>query len=288
MSDTGSSASTRAIGLWRRTSFAVGDGPEDRTTTVFWGQTSRRYIDVRVPVRRPRCEAGTLARLADRDVRALGQQQGFAGDLVCVGDRFTWHRDIDFQPPTGRPDTGLVRIEGDTLHEEGSAAAGSTYRETFRRIASGSRRRLALRSAAGEGHMSASAAPVRADLVLIDDHFLLARARPEALPAAPGLGSLLANARRDAPDRLPALLDCEQAPAPADPLGRTRHRFPDPQEEPFQTKGGQRIRRPRRVTSRRSRPDLGPAFCLDTAVGPFTEPRRSTAGFRHEPRMEHL
>ena len=88
MSDTGSSASARAIGLWRRTSFAVGDGPEDRTTTVFWGQTSRLYIDVRVPVRRPRCEAGTLARLADRDVRALGQQQGFAGDLVCVGDRF--------------------------------------------------------------------------------------------------------------------------------------------------------------------------------------------------------
>jgi len=131
-------------------------------------------------------------------VRALGQQQGFAGDLVCVGDRFTWHRDIDFQPPTGRPDTGLVRIEGDTLHEEGDAAdAGSTYRETFRRIASGSRRRLALRSAAGEGHMSASAAPVRADLVVIDDHLLLARARPEALPAAPGLGSLLANARRD-------------------------------------------------------------------------------------------
>jgi len=39
----------------------------------------------------------------------------------------------------------------------------------------------------------------------------LARARPEALPAAPGLGSLLANARRDAPDRLPALLDCEIA-----------------------------------------------------------------------------
>lgn len=78
----------RAIGLWRRTSFAVGDGPEDRTTTVFWGQTSRRYIDVRVPVQRPCCEAGTLARLADRDVRALGQQQGFAGDLVCVGDRF--------------------------------------------------------------------------------------------------------------------------------------------------------------------------------------------------------
>lgn len=212
MSDTGSSASARAIGLWRRTSFAVGDGPEDRTTTVFWGQTSRRYIDVRVPVRRPRCEPGDLACLADRDVRALGQQQGFAGDLVCVGDRFTWHRDIDFQPPTGRPDTGLVRIEGDTLHEEGSAAAaGSTYRETFRRIASGSRRRLALRSAAGEGHMSASAAPVRADLVLIDDHFLLARARPEALPAAPGLGSLLANARRDAPDRLLALLDCEIA-----------------------------------------------------------------------------
>ncbi len=72
MSDTGPSGSARAIGLWKRMSFAVGDGPEDRTTTVFWGQTSRLYIDVRVPVRRPRCEAGTLARLADRDVRALG------------------------------------------------------------------------------------------------------------------------------------------------------------------------------------------------------------------------
>lgn len=212
MSDTGSPASARAIGLWRRTSFAVGDGPEDRATTVFWGQTSRRYIDVRVPVRRPRCEAGDLARLSDRDVMTLGQQQGFAGDLICVGDRFTWHRDIDFQPPTGRPDTGLVRIDGDILHEQGDfAVPGTTYRETFERITSGSRRRLALRSAAGEGHTSASGAPVRADLVVIDDHFLLARARPEALPAAPGLGFLLTDARRDAPDRLPALLDCEIA-----------------------------------------------------------------------------
>ncbi len=212
MPNMGASTSARAIGLWRRTSIAVGDGPENRTMTVFWGQTSGRYIDVRVPVRRPRCEAGDLARLSDRDLMTLGRQQGFAGHLVCAGDRFTWHRDIDFQPPTGRPDTGLVRIDGDTLHERGdSAVPGTPYRETFERTASGSRRRLALRAAAGEGHLSASGAPARADLVVIDDHFLFARARPASLPAGPGLGSLLANARRDAPDRIATLLDCEIA-----------------------------------------------------------------------------
>ena len=29
----------RAIGLWRRVSFAVDEGAADRTTAVFWGQT---------------------------------------------------------------------------------------------------------------------------------------------------------------------------------------------------------------------------------------------------------
>lgn len=196
----------RAVGLWRRVSFAVDDGPEDRSTAVFWGQTARRYIDVRIPAGRPRCGAADLPRLSEADLAILGRQQGFAGDLAVAGDRFTWHRDMDVQPVSARPDTGLVRIAGDLLHEEGEAATpGSVYRETFERIASGARRRVALRAASWPG----GGVPVAAELVVIDDHFLFARARPAPLPAAPSLGPLLAEARRVAPGRIAGLLDCE-------------------------------------------------------------------------------
>ena len=212
MPNADDSSAARAIGLWRRVVDAVDDGPEDRSTAVFWGQTASRYIDVRIPAGRPRCGAADLRGLSEADLAVFGRQQGFAGDLAVAGDRFTWHRDMDLQPPSGRPDTGLVRIEGALLHEQGEAALpGSVYRETFERIASGARRRVALRAAAWPGHPTGAGAPVPAELVVIDDHFLFARARPAPLAVAPALGPLLAEARRAAPDRITDLLDCEFA-----------------------------------------------------------------------------
>jgi hypothetical protein len=196
------------VGLWRRESLTLSTGAEDVTTHVFWGQTRSIYVDIRIPADRPsfagRRSAGDCT---PEELRALARQMGFAGRLALHGPKCTWLRDIDFQPDTGRPDTGLLRCEGDVLYETGEASSviGHAYQEVYAREASGSQRLAALKLKAATGGLAGAAGAI---LLVIDDRFLFARPRPSPLPAGRTLEQLV-EARIDDRDFVRACLDCE-------------------------------------------------------------------------------
>jgi hypothetical protein len=113
----------RYHGVWRRTLLSA-PGLQDTTTTVLWLQTSHWHADLRIPAKRPDfsgvsgldgCNAAHLA--------WLGSQHGFAGLTEVVANASseicTWHRLVDFQPPTSIPDAGTMQFEQDKLIEIG-------------------------------------------------------------------------------------------------------------------------------------------------------------------------
>jgi len=189
-------------GLWRRTLLALPDGSEDTTTEVRWLQGPGLYADLRQPANRP--SFAGVRRLRDLDRRQidwLARQEGFAGRLVEAGDCVEWLRDIDFQPPSLVADAGRLRFEGGVMVEEGRDVP---YLEHWTRPDGPARSSaaLALRSAeAGE----------KAMLVVADDRFMFARARPNALPRGLRLGDLAAAASLEAAQDM---LDCEIAFGP--------------------------------------------------------------------------
>ncbi len=192
-------------GLWRREALVFPDGRADRTTQVLWGQTRSLYIDLRIPADRPAVRGRrSFADFTHAELLQLTDQKGFAGHLVMDGDLCTWIRYIDYRPSTGRPDKGRLRLEGETLYEEGdpSSVLASAYQETYHRERRADRRSVALRSVAVD--------PDAADavLVLIDDRFLFARGRAANLPAAESLRDLVLAAGDDR-TAIHAYLDCE-------------------------------------------------------------------------------
>ena len=73
-------------GLWRRTLLVSGDGRRDEDTRVFWMQTARLHIDVRVPAGRSSyAGAGGLDELTRDELAGLGEQMGFAGITAVEG-----------------------------------------------------------------------------------------------------------------------------------------------------------------------------------------------------------
>lgn len=118
-------------GLWRRELITTPDGGRDETTTVVWLQTSSWYADLRVPADRPaRPGATCFADYSDAELLDLAAVQGFAGEL-SVGDGVcSWRRDLDYQPPSGVPDEGAFRLDGDLMIEDG---IHTPYQEIWRR-----------------------------------------------------------------------------------------------------------------------------------------------------------
>jgi hypothetical protein len=124
--DEGRSVPAAYRGVWRRTLLRDAQGREDRATRVFWMQTARLHVDIRVPADRP--DVGGATGLDDdaltRDALiALARQQGFAGITqvergepeVC-----TWQRQIDFSAPTDARDIGTMRfVSPDVVLEDG-------------------------------------------------------------------------------------------------------------------------------------------------------------------------
>jgi hypothetical protein len=179
-------------GLWRRRSIAWPDGRLDDTTVVYWLQTASAFADIRIPAGRP--GLGDVASpFSDAQVRWLARQGGFAGWAELHGDRCRWHRQIDFQPPTGLPDEGRLRWQDGVLIEEG---VHEPYVEVWERVAVGTNA-VRVARAAGEREM----------LVVCGDIFLFARARRTPLPPADSLETLV-RAAAGGP-AIAALLDCE-------------------------------------------------------------------------------
>lgn len=115
-------------GVWCRRQLRVGPMTRaepivDDSTWVHWLQTSVWHADLRVPA------GSSLSR--DRCA-----QQGFAGvtevEATPQGERCTWHRRIDFQPPGEHADVGWMRFETpDRLIEVGAL---QDYDEIWERL----------------------------------------------------------------------------------------------------------------------------------------------------------
>lgn len=118
-------------GLWRRERLDVG-GWSDTDTAVFWLQTRKAFIDLRLP--KPSLAVAWPSLLdacgpADRE--RLDTIEGFAGDLDIAGDLLSWKRAIDLRPGSGLIDEGRMEwIDPDTLLETGLHAP---YSEIWRR-----------------------------------------------------------------------------------------------------------------------------------------------------------
>ena len=122
-------------GVWRRTLLRNAAGYEDRTTRVFWLQTARVHVDLRVSADRTAFDDVSSLDAMPRDgLVELARQQGFAGFTEVqpgTPEVCTWHRQIDFSPPAGTRDIGTMQFESpDILLESGVDAP---YHERWER-----------------------------------------------------------------------------------------------------------------------------------------------------------
>ena len=105
-------------GAWRRVSIAVGDGPAVEPASVVWIQVGDRYADLRIPT-----DPGA-------------SPASFAGTTSWDDPFLSWAHDLDLDP-SGAPDVGHLRHEGDDLVETGTSDGPDgavTYTEVWRRL----------------------------------------------------------------------------------------------------------------------------------------------------------
>lgn len=113
----------RYRGVWRRTLLAA-PGLRDTSTTVLWLQTPHWHADLRIPAGRPDFSGvDGLGQCSAEQKAWLAGQQGFAGVTEVAehagAELCTWHRVMDFQPPSPTPDAGTMRFAPDRLVETG-------------------------------------------------------------------------------------------------------------------------------------------------------------------------
>jgi hypothetical protein len=191
------------VGVWRRRSIETGDGQKDTTTQVFWLQTHSCFGDIRIPIDRPPClDRRSLEELTEEEAIALSAQQGFGGITHVEGATCQWHRHVDYQPPNGSRDIGLLAWEQDILIELGVEA---TYREEWERLDDGSTGCIAL---VLEPDESLDASSRWQDcFVLVGDYFVQILEHRIALPNANSLKDLLEATQNSAKPR--DYLNCE-------------------------------------------------------------------------------
>jgi hypothetical protein len=184
-------------GLWTRSLIILPDGTRDETSAVTWLQGPALYADLRVPAGRPDFHAADLGALSFADCQWLATQHGFAGLLSAQDGVFSWHREIDFQPPAPLPDAGRLFWEGGVLVETGHHAA---YREHWHRSPDAPAR------PAGALRLQACDDGRAAILVRAGAWFMFARARGAALLSGRDLAGCVAAASLA---EAQALVDCE-------------------------------------------------------------------------------
>lgn len=108
-------------GLWRRKGIWRRDGSSDLSTQVWWFQSPRFHIDLRIPADRPAVRRhAQLAGLEPHQVARFRAQTGFAGLTVVDGERCEWQPEIAFPALGDELDAGWMRFDGDNaLHEAG-------------------------------------------------------------------------------------------------------------------------------------------------------------------------
>jgi hypothetical protein len=191
------------VGVWRRRSIETEDGRKDTTTQVFWLQTHSCFGDIRIPIDRPQGLAHrSLRELSKREAIALSHQQGFAGITQVEGNTCQWHRHIDYQPPNGSRDVGLLAWEQETLIELGVDAA---YREEWERLDDGSAGCIALVLKPDKN--SAFSSRWQGCFVAVGDYFVSILDWRTALPNADSLASLLGSDQDHT--RSSSYLNCE-------------------------------------------------------------------------------
>jgi hypothetical protein len=117
-------------GLWRRSAIRRSNGSSDLTTQVWWLQSSRYHIDLRIPLDR----VGITA---------------FAGETVVDGDRCEWRPAIAYPALGDELDAGWMRFDdADHLHETG---LDHSYEEDWYREPGGAMHGVRLRQADGDG-----------------------------------------------------------------------------------------------------------------------------------------
>lgn len=191
------------VGVWRRRSIETEDGRKDTTTQVFWLQTHACFGDIRIPIDRPPClDRRSLGELTEWEEIALSTQQGFGGITQVEGTTCQWHRHIDYQPPNGSLDIGLLAWEQDILIELG---VEETYREAWERLDDGSTGCIALVLEPDESLDASSC--WQGCFVLVGDYFVQILEHRIALPKADSLKDLLEATQDSAQQR--DYLNCE-------------------------------------------------------------------------------
>ncbi len=191
------------VGVWRRRSIETGDGHIDTTTQVFWLQTHSCFGDIRIPIDRVPCLGHhSLDEVTEAAAVSLSHQQGFGGITHVEGETCQWHRQIDYQPPNGSRDIGLLAWEQDILIELGVDAS---YREEWERIDDGTSGCIALVLEPDETADASSG--WNGCFVCVGDYFVQILEGRTALPQADSLKDLLESAP-DAAQRQ-RYLNCE-------------------------------------------------------------------------------
>jgi hypothetical protein len=157
------------IGVWQRRSIRWPDGREDTSTRVWWLQANPHFADIRIPANRPDFLGINSWAECDPPRQAwLRRQEGFAGILTQQNDAWQWHREMDFQPTTGKRDIGRLRLSdstGNLMIEEG---IDEPYLEIWQRIDDGDA--FTLRHYTNRGL-----------LIVVGQHFLMCLQHDDAL-----------------------------------------------------------------------------------------------------------
>jgi hypothetical protein len=187
-------------GVWERKALWLGSAEPDYATRVVYVQTQTLFGDIRIPESRSGASnANCLEDLHDSELKELATQEGFAGYVEIADNVVTWQREIDFQPPTGIPDTGQCMVDKQHMIEKG---IHSDYSEKWQRIDDGDGQFLAMQTEGDEGKVA------KQILVVAGDHFLYARGRKHSLEPVKSLNHLF-QIKDFTREQMIRYLDCE-------------------------------------------------------------------------------
>jgi hypothetical protein len=190
---------TVPTGAWQRDWIRRHGGAPEASVAVRYVQTPSVFGDVRIATARPdMAHAASFADLSDAELAALAHQNGFAGVTTIDGANATWHHEIDFQPAGDDADIGRIEPAGDARMFE--HALDDSYVESWSALDRGGGKFFAVR-VVRDGRVDQL-------LAVAGAHFVYARARPTALPAAASISEAIA-ARHATREAIVAFLDCE-------------------------------------------------------------------------------